>query len=269
MKYQLEKTSKKHPCPNCGYKRFVRFIDDNNLYLDTKFGRCDRQESCGYFYSPYHEKATFNQRPKIMDAQTLKYVPLETLKATLKNYHNNTLINFLNNTFGRRKTLKAIADYYIGTARNGGTIFWQIDKHKNIRTAKRMFYKTDGHRNKQLPDRYLYTSDKGYQTCLFGEHLLAENNKIVAIVESEKTAIICSIQYPEITWLASSGLEGLTVRKMKALIGKEVLLVPDFSTHARERWQHKAEYLLQHNMKAVLWDPYPEIVDGRDIADLF
>lgn len=42
--------------------------------------------------------------------------------------------------------------------------------------------------------------------CLFGEHLLKKYpNKTVALVESEKTAIICSALMPDYIWLATGG----------------------------------------------------------------
>jgi hypothetical protein len=48
--------------------------------------------------------------------------------------------------------------------------------------------------------------------CLFGEHLLKDTETPVAIVESEKTAIIASCYYPEFIWLACGG-SGEFVRK--------------------------------------------------------
>jgi len=42
--------------------------------------------------------------------------------------------------------------------------------------------------------------------CLFGEHLLQDKvNANVALVESEKTAVICFRLLPEYIWLATSG----------------------------------------------------------------
>ena len=54
----------------------------------------------------------------------------------------------------------------------------------------------------QLPENWELTK------CLFGEHLLSaidEKQKTVALVESEKTAIIASSIMPKYIWLATGG----------------------------------------------------------------
>ena len=45
--------------------------------------------------------------------------------------------------------------------------------------------------------------------CLFGEHLLSEiPTKPVAIVESEKSALVATHYMPEFIWLATGGIHG-------------------------------------------------------------
>ena len=63
--------------------------------------------------------------------------------------------------------------------------------------------------------------------CLFGEHLLAASpDKTVALVESEKTAVICSALMPEYIWLATGGKSQLNDR-LRVLRGREVVAFPD------------------------------------------
>ena len=52
--WYLEKTSKKYRCPSCkAEKRFKRYVfAHNNEYIHDLVGRCDRENSCGYHYSP-------------------------------------------------------------------------------------------------------------------------------------------------------------------------------------------------------------------------
>ncbi|MDD4429545.1 MAG: PG0870-related protein [Paludibacter sp.] len=53
-RYSLEKGSKKHRCPDCNKKSFVRYIDnETNDYLPEQYGRCDRESKCSYHLNPY------------------------------------------------------------------------------------------------------------------------------------------------------------------------------------------------------------------------
>jgi hypothetical protein len=47
-------------------------------------------------------------------------------------------------------THQAVERYHIGTAKNGGTIFWQIDVAGKIHTGKIIKYAADGHRRKEV-----------------------------------------------------------------------------------------------------------------------
>ena len=53
------------------------------------------------------------------------------------------------------------------------------------------------------------------------------NLKPVAVVEAEKTAIICSERYPDFIWLAPGGLESLKPEMMFPLRERKVILFPD------------------------------------------
>ena len=87
-------------------------------------------------------------------------------------------------------------------------------------------------RKKKLPKDWQLTQ------CLFGEHLLPRYpDKTVALVESEKTAIICSALMPQYLWLATGGKSGLTPERLSALKGRKVIVFPD--TDAFKDWQQK------------------------------
>lgn len=59
-RYTLEKGSKKHHCPNCNKRTFVRYIDKNtNGYLPHQYGRCDRESKCGYYLLPILETVCY------------------------------------------------------------------------------------------------------------------------------------------------------------------------------------------------------------------
>ncbi len=85
----------------------------------------------------------------------------------------------------------------------------------------------------------LQTANFILRQCLFGEHLLITSPyKPVAIVESEKTAIIASALMPAFIWLACGGLDGLNINRCKVLQNRQVVLFPDVNSFAK--WKRKA-----------------------------
>jgi hypothetical protein len=115
--------------------------------------------------------------------------------------------------------------------------------------------------------------DFSLQQCFFGEHLLTlYPDKSVAIVESEKSALIASALIPNMIWLAAGNINGLSVEKCKVLKNRNVFLYPDLG--AFEKWSLKAEELQeQYNCKItvskLLEDEATDTdrTNGLDIAD--
>jgi hypothetical protein len=52
-------------------------------------------------------------------------------------------------------------------------------------------------------------------------------NKPIAVVESAKTAIICSVYLPQYIWMAIGGKTYLSKNRLKGLEGRNVTLFPD------------------------------------------
>ena len=140
---------------------------------------------------------------------------------------------------------QAARRYRLGRSKDGGVIFWEIDETQKIRDGKIMFYHDDCHRDhdhhpdwvsSRLKAHYGYDGDLPVERCLFGLHLLPllsrrgqgwSDPPPIAIVESEKTAIICSEVFPQAVWLASGGLSMLNVAKLYPLRDYKVVLFPD------------------------------------------
>jgi len=103
--------------------------------------------------------------------------------------------------------------------------------------------------------------------------LLSTNpEKIVAIIESEKFAIIAISIIPELVWLAAGNLNGLSVEKCQILKGRNVMLYPDLG--AFEKWSLKAVEIQKQNVckisiSTLLENESTDIdrANGLDIAD--
>jgi hypothetical protein len=148
--------------------------------------------------------------------------------------------------FGVKKASEAISRYYIATSKhwNGATVFWQIDIKRRIRTGKIMLYSPiTGKRAKYINWVHSVIKQPDYRQCMFGEHLLIDKTKPVAIVESEKTAIIASVYLPKFIWLAAGTKQGLNFEKCEVLKGRKVFLFPDLKAY--DLWTNKAKELSQ------------------------
>lgn len=162
-RYIFEKGSKKHRCPNCDKKRFVRYIDtQTGGYLPDQYGRCDRESKCGYFLNPYKDgyaKAIWEQEQgnktdwKPQQLKRIKktvakpkraFIPVEVFNRTRAGYEQNTFIqNLLTRVafpFEVQDIEKVIAMYHLGTIqkgyRKGANTFPFIDVQGNVRAVQ-------------------------------------------------------------------------------------------------------------------------------------
>jgi len=213
-KFSLDKSSKKFHCPNCDKKRFVRFKNnETGNYLNEQFGRCDREQKCGYFVKP--SKSSIFSDDNFGVIQT---IPTTTF-ATQPTYHDKTLLAkysskfqvsnlviYLLKHFDNKTVWKVIKNYRVGTSNHwqGSTVFWQIDNNKKIRCGKIMQYDCNTGKRVKKPFNHITWMHKSLkldgfvlQQCLFGLHNLGCITKrdTICIVESEKTAIIMSIVF--------------------------------------------------------------------------
>jgi hypothetical protein len=176
-------------------------------------------------------------------------------------------------------------NYALGATKNKEIIFWQIDIHGKVRTGKIMQYNPEtGRRLKHESGAIDWIHNKlkksgslpenfNLQQCFFGEHLLKlYPDKPVAIVESEKSALIASAVFPDLVWLAAGNLNGLSLEKCQVLKGRNVTLFPDLG--AFEKWSDKARIIEKEcnckiNISTLLEDiaTHEAKANGYDIAD--
>jgi len=132
---------------------------------------------------------------------------------------------------------EAVVRYRLGMSRDQAVIFWQIDHHDVVHDGKLMYYRDDCHRDHdRKPTWVSYLLRRSGQLpgewqsnhCLFGLHQLTTTpHSPVAVVESEKTAVIMSAIRPEYVWMATGGKTELSVAKLKPLENRRVILFPD------------------------------------------
>ena len=293
----LDKSARKFLCPACQKKRFVRYYDfEKKQYLPENIGRCDREVKCGYHYSAGdYFKDQYKQGKGIYYKSVLtkpsnagrpiepSFISCETFRKSLIHYDKNHFISFLSLLFDKEKVTFLIDEFKIGTSKHwpGATVFWQMDNKGKIRAGKIMLYDPQtGKRVKrdvvliQWVHKILKLKNYNLEQCLFGLHQLPKaGTKSIAIVESEKTAVLMTGFYPGYCWMATGGLSNLTYLKMKVLTGRKIILYPDLG--GWEKWQEKAAVLTQNGMDVQvsgILEKHCSPMDresGFDIADYF
>lgn len=268
-KYKFAKG--KHICPQCSHKTFVKY---NNL--PEHFGYCERKNNCGYEYFatkenlrqnilPEFEIAKKEQKPVSFILPNADFFA-DILKDCSSNFHKYCLSLGI--------TESHLSKWNIGTDKKGDTVFIFKNIKGQICNRKVGRYNTLGKRDKafgfySLPAK----SDTKYFLPLFGEHQLmqADKDSIIALVESEKTAVIASFFYPEFLWLAAGSANGLSdgsndsTNKISAIKNYYTLWMADADMAGRQN--SSIRNLTKHNVMHSIIDLFPERLDGWDIAD--
>lgn len=198
-------------------------------------------------------------KSKLMNTNNTQHLDKDLLER-FKSSSNEFTRALVNNHIITPEQMQHAAEVFRLSTADDNVIFWQIDRDNHIREGKVMYYQADAHRShtrkpvtiswllkqqKQLPD------DWKARYCLFGLHQLRpsqspleEEDGIMAIVESEKTAIICSELIPTLSWqsainhkpdsvnlpviwLATGGSNNLSVQSLQPLKGKKIIIFPD------------------------------------------
>jgi hypothetical protein len=240
-------------------------------------------------------------------------IPQGLYYQTLRQYHQNNFALGLEKLFGTAKTIELINQFDIGTAKHpdNGTIFWQVDAENKVRTGKVMVYGADT--LKRVKNKPLPTGQQGIETqkqcgveapqrpiatpvvdwvhsrlkregrlngyvlqqCLFGLRQLNTSIKHIpiAIVESEKTAIVASVYMPGLVWMATGGAQNLNNSLLQPLQGRKIILFPDVNQHGY--WAAKAATISRQLNINITVSDFMEInatvemkANGADLADV-
>lgn len=258
----------RHTCPSCKkVNQFTRYVDiQTGNYIANNVGICNRSNKCGFHYPP---KSYFidncvepsstnlqsNNLPIIVtdkSKQDPDYIDYNLMVRSMKTSSKNNLVTYLNTIFDSGKVKHLINLYHIGTSlryNGGSTVFWQVDTQDRVRTGKIIKYdSTTGKRIKKpyvatnWVHRIIHPDGFNLKQCLFGEHLLnADSSMPIAIVESEKTAIIAMAKLPEYLWMATGSMNEFKSSKLNVLKGRRVVAFPDLGAY--DYWFKKASAL--------------------------
>lgn len=278
FKFQLEKyhgRESRYTCPNCHVSHsFARYVDEQGSYIAENVGRCNREDKCGYHLTPseYFSMKGIDYKPIVEVAPKplppTDYIPEEIMVRSLKT--DNYLIRYLSKYFQPLELAHIIDKYRIGDTKDGRVIYWQIDEDNRVRTGKIMLYDPHtGHRVKNQPNSFDWAHryvKKPFQLeqCLYGLHLLNKETKPIAIVESEKSAIVASMVIPDYLWLATGGKGNF--RLMEAVKGRDVTLFPDLGAY--DQWsEHATKYGFKISRLLEDMATDEDRKNGLDIAD--
>ena len=308
-RFHLEKyrPNSKLTCPQCKKLRcLVHYVDDQGIIKFPNYvGRCDHENSCGYHYTPkdyFHDNP--DMKPKDWDDDTPIYnkvgttkgkeepksvepsfIPMVFVSKSLSAYKTkNPLYQYLCGVIGEDEVKRIFRLYLVGTGNKWGgcTVFWQIDANGNVRAGKLMGYDSKtGHRIKEPQSQVTWAhselkiADFHLVQCLFGEHLLHERPTApVALVESEKTALVMTHFMPDLLWLATGGKDGcFNENAVQVLKGRTVILIPDLG--GWEKWQKKSQMLKPICKRVIMSDVIEKIAtdeqreQGLDVTDFF
>lgn len=259
---------------------FTLYVNERGEALDSSVGKCDHLSSCGYhltpsaFFKEHPERRPGRDwRYEKVDLEALRRagmalqakepctIPFEVVRLSMLRRRRSDLVVFLERVLDPLVVEGLREEYWLGATRGGDVIFWQMDILGRCRTGKVMKYDPEsGHRVKDervagrvnwvhavlkrqdiTPPRWLLPADWELSQCLFGEHLLSRYpDKTVALVESEKTAVICAGLMPKHLWLATGGKQGINDRLL-VLKGRRIVAYPDIDGY--DEWVRKlAEY---------------------------
>lgn len=197
-------------------------------------------------------------RPTAVYEPTYNYISPDIVKRLQG--QRNTFIDFLLTLFDSPKVAAAVERYFIGGDSQCRTIFPNIDTEGRCVGGAVIPYLVNGHRNKTKGCSNIHAELKKKNKIfppqadqvLFGSHLLRLNpSASVGVVEAQKSAVILSMIYPDIVWVATAGMLNFNERMLAPIYGRSVIAYPDMDG-VRE-WTQRAKDLPFKNIRVSDW----------------
>lgn len=280
-KWTLRKGGVKMTCPSCGRKTFVPYVSaiDGKTLAGAEYGRCDRENHCGYIRYPGKEVA---EPTGVCSTPELPSTPLRFKPSVFAVLDGVSRLHHYAERFGVGAVM-AMAAYKVGSSGRDWTAFCQIDIDGEIHAVKLIPYGVDGHRRKDMtPVKWChkvqhfrpYFSGERLEQVAFGEHLLRlRPSSPVAVVESEKTAVMMSSLFPQAVWLAVGGSQnlyriGIRLNGLKEMEGRKVIAYPDKGMSLAWQqtcgilgWECRDEEVRHGELGCDIWDIYEQKIN--------
>lgn len=211
------------------------------------------------------------------------YIPKEMIEQGATQVQETGLYKFLCNEFDRGEVEEVLRKYKVGASkyttneglravsfplinREGNCIdckIFHIDPETGSRKTAPPLMKGDGKHRQDLKSTFALAMMKDPDNpgkrlnerrdqnwAYFGEHLLKDlnpDNSVIGIVESEKTALILSVAYPSVTWIATGSISNLTPERFAPYFGFNCTIYPDRDGY--DKWKDKAKALALQGYK--------------------
>lgn len=211
-------------------------------------------------------------RPAIVYTPSYHFIEPDIIKRLQG--QRNTFIDFLLTLFDKPKVAAAVERYRIGGDSSGRTIFPNLDQEGRCVGGAVIPYLVNGHRDKsrgasnihaELKKKDKTLPPQGDQV-LFGSHLLRlYPTASVGVVESQKSAVILSVIYPNLIWLATAGMTNFNARLLAPIYDRNVIAYPD--VNGVQVWTDRAKDLPFKNIRVSDWWRYAQ-GDKEDITDV-
>lgn len=250
---------------------------------DGKFVSFEGLEGKGKGYCHSCAETFWDDNQSIIDPTAFKKMELPAfcnedindLEKHLDVKLESSFAKYLQSVVGWKVAVEIVERYCLGkfdptiVGQTDRVIFWQLDDDFNLKAGKVMEYSDKGKRiGNPTWWRAIHKKDCQMNMCFFGQHLIAEVRKPIAIVESEKTACFMSYFNPSYTWLASGGKGYLQDNKCSSIAKYDVTLFPDHDAYDKwketaDKWDFKISKDCEH------WFEQGLISEGDDIADYY
>lgn len=245
---------------SCGYRTAVNILCDL-CGIDRIFNDSFRKR--GRSNPPRPKTNAVRPQPKANEYDYLTKDESIDLCSMEPNPFTLAFIDLFRDTEYERTAVEVLKRFRVCTYVDDKSVIWTcfpyIDKEGRICDIKIMRYDglkrvREGYSVKYFARGVLHKEKYETAPCLFGMQFLT-NEKPVVIVESEKTALLCSVKYPDVVCIASGGCSNLNEDKAKLLKGCDVKIFFDEDVTAEDR-RSKIELLQKYCNSVNL--PTPE-----------